>query len=338
MEFNKPHPFDELIRQFISEMEPSKLGFNDPLIIKDIKFLGIGTGNLNILVNVNHKKFIFRYSINRFRRKLFFYEYSFLFALNGQEFIPKIRYCEPDSKNIFGIPFMILDYIEGKCLSEIDYKINKNLISKLAIELSKIHSLDSSKLSVREESIFIRINRRLKFFRKRLSIKNYNAIKNLYTQILKLSGTPNTVKTIIHANIWEGNIIQTNQGIKIIDYETVCFDDPAVEIAHIFHDFKTGYFFTNEEKDIFINTYQKYRKDKTLKKRINSLFFLDVFDSFLRVIEYSLISNEEKSNKFIQSGMDKNSGMEILKIYFRNLKKLEIINKNCKLCDFYSPV
>ena len=338
MDFHKLEKFKEKIHEFISKIKSSEIGFSNPLIVGEIDFLGAGTGNLNILVEINNKKVIFRYCINKFRKDLFLRECSFLMNVKNAPFIPKIRYCELEGNNIFKMPFMILDYIEGKCLSEMEYIIDKKLISELAMELSKIHNLDSSQLNLKKENIAQRIEKRFKFLRKKLDAQNYKSLYKIYKEVLNLGKISEEFKTVIHANIWEGNIIKTDKGIRIIDYETLCLDDPAVEIAHIFHDFKTGLIFTDKEKNLFIEQYKKYRNDKTIKERVNSSFNLDVFDSFLRIIEYSLISHEKQDDDLFKSSMDKNSGMQILKIHFKKLKELGIINKKYELTKFYSPV
>lgn len=329
---------EKKIYEFISNQNLSEIWGDKKISVKKLKPIGIGTGNLNILVVLtNKKKVVFRFSINKSREDMFIKESLFLKSSKGKKFLPGIIYSDTSYKNLFKRPFMMIDYIIGSDLSKIKYRVSSTFISNLAKEVAKIHRLKGIRKIVKKDSIFGRIENRIKFLKNKISPENYENIMSLYRQMPR-NKELKAIKTITHANLWEGNIIKNNKELKIIDYETICLDDPAIDIAHIFHDFKTGYLFSEKQKLFFIKEYKKHRKDLTLEKRLNFLLVFDVFDSFLRILEYTVLSKEADRKDPLKKSMADNSGKKSILVHFNKLKKFNIIGKKTKLKDLYSFV
>ena len=328
--------YKEKIDLFISDIKLKEWEMEGPLKIKEVSFLGIGTGNLNIKVKINDKNFVFRFCINRFRKNFFLNECAFFKFSKDIDFFPKMRYCEKTGQNLFNFPFMVLDYIEGDCLINIKYEINERFLSSLAFETSRIHKIGYENSGLEEKDIFRKIHTRMDFLKEKIKNEDYEALSKIYNK-MRLGWKDNkNCKTLIHGNIWEGNIIKNKEDLRLIDYEKTCIDDPALEIAHIFHDFKTGLYFSEDQKDFFIKEYKRYRDDETIKDRVDNLLKMDIFYSFLRIIEYSILSKEETQNELFKSSIKKYCNKEILNEYFNKLKDLDIIDKDKKLENFYS--
>ncbi|MFA4960077.1 MAG: phosphotransferase [Candidatus Pacearchaeota archaeon] len=299
-----------------------------------IKLLGEGTSTLNFLVEINKNKFVFRFNVNNSRLDHFKKEYKFFNLFKKNKFIPQLIYKDLSLENIFKRPFMILLYIKGISLAKTHYKISSKLIKNLAKEVSNIHLLNKNPLFLKEECVKDRIENRLIFLKKSLPVESINCLRKICS-LLPVIPISIKKKLIIHNNIWEGNIIYYKGGLRIIDYETACFGEPAQEIAHIFVDFKTGYLFSKEEQNIFIKEYLKYVSDKTLLEKVNFFMKFEAFDSFLRTIEYDLASKNKLNNQILRDTMKSNSGRKKLRSYFNLLKKLEIIDKKYSLKKIY---
>ncbi len=264
--------------------------------IKSIKIsnLGAGENNLNLLVVVNKSyKFVFRIAMRPSTEKNMKNEFRYL------EIIPKNYGPEPlyfdNSKKVMNAVFSVLRYIEGK---HVKYWSKKYL---------KMHALKMAELHRRKYPFCGRLNKKQKVFdiykKFQSEIKKYSQesswllndpdIKRLLPMIKHSLKSNNHLFTsikkfsMIHNDLLISNILFTKEGFRYIDWEWLCFRDPAKDVSKLF--FKTHSLppwrikLTNKRLDYYLDTYLKYNPDKTLKQRIDIL--LD-YDKFLELLYF----------------------------------------------------
>lgn len=128
------------IKRYFENLNPKKLGLKKKIKVSSVSKLGMGTGNLNYLVIVNKKKFIFRLNMalnNPTKSKKEFESLKIVEKLN---IAPKAWILDESGKD-FDQDFIIIDYLEGKTSEKIKPYLNLKLIKAVAKLIAKIHSI-----------------------------------------------------------------------------------------------------------------------------------------------------------------------------------------------------
>jgi nicotinamide-nucleotide adenylyltransferase len=267
--------FSKNVIRHIATVEPMLLKI-DPEAIR-VRDIGAGTRHYNYLVSAEGHSYTFRFSLTKNPREHIEYEYQGLKLLEELGIGPRAHYRETTKLN-FGSPFVILDYIEGEPLKQID----ETNVGRLAKLMAQLHSAEVGKVHravlhsrVKKEDILKELKVKIDYItEKREQYSRPRAFSTFlaraYEELL-MAGLPTSSSEVVgHGDMNRTNIIETKNGLKLIDWETVAIVDPAYDIAM---------FFDRENlspalRGAFLKEYQKLRKDPTLGERI---------DKFLRV-------------------------------------------------------
>jgi thiamine kinase-like enzyme len=307
------------LKSIIENINPKLLGV-DKIRIDSFKKLGVGEGNLSYLFKIKNKKFICRVNIDKGVPKKSKTEFDSLKKVEGLNIAPKPFYYRPKDKK-FPYDFIILEFIEGKPLRMKKRTYTKKQIKQIASILAKLHSMNCSSLPkgkysfqhyLKECKNYIKtINKRNDKLKRELN-EIYNRIKNFLPkkEAHKFS--------LIHGDVCPQNIVETKNGLKLIDWESLQCSDPARDVANILIDLELK----NSDLDMFLKEYQKIRKDPTILERAKTYAILLRATYFLWEITRSFeIINKELPKEYL----DKTTAQRHIneaKFQFRKLSKL----------------
>lgn len=305
----------------MKQEEIKKIFFKNLKIkVQLIRKLGKGASNVNYLVKTNEGKYVFRINANPRRPEKSEKEF------NSLKKIKKLGICP---KPVFlGKDFIILNYIEGKDI--IGKKLNSRFLKELARLVAKIHSQKTEDLP--DETTQLNnseLAEWLKYLNKNLKNKKLLKIiqeskKQLQEKHKNLNKFPK-IRVIAHGDICEQNILETQKGLALIDFEDLGLKDPADEIAKIFVDFKEP--FTNKQKSIFLKEYLKFRKDNTIIQRIELYEPIIIFMVFVWSIDYVLRIKNREMHKSYLNKKELRKGLEYSDIMFKRAIKFGVIDK-----------
>ncbi len=325
------------IKSYFEKLNPIKLELKKKIKVDKIEKLGKGLSSLNYLINANNKKFIFRLKVDEEMASAE-REFKNLKFFQDKDFAPKV-YLFDCSKKDFECPFLILNYLEGKIIKELN-GFDKGQIEGLAEFLAKIHSMDivdemrnlpkknykeMIKKAKRQKEAFAKICKNEKFA---------NVMRRGYANILKRYDNYDFPSEMVlaHGDFCSVNVLFNKDKYYLIDFEDLELSDPACEIAHIFIDF--GKPFNEKNKKIFLDKYLEFRNEKNLKERVEKyilLWFLSgMYWGFVQL--YKTINNsflEEYKGK-----EDIKIAISTEKIFLKELIKIRAIPESILNFDF----
>ncbi|MFH1064449.1 MAG: phosphotransferase [Candidatus Woesearchaeota archaeon] len=249
--------------------------------IKSIKIseVGIGENNLNMLAVVNGKhKLLFRIAMRAHLEKNMKKEFETL-KLIPECFGPEPIYLD-GSKNILPKTYSVLRYIKGKHIKRWTDRHLKMHAKKLAqLHKRKYPYFGTLTKKTTRFDMYKLLLKEIRAYRKDCpelfedhdinlllpKIKRYIKEHNILFTSLRQS-------SLTHSDICITNILFTKKGIRYIDWEHAKFWDNAVDVAMIF-DPDTAQppwkiKLTDRQSELYLNTYLRYIKDKTLKERV----------------------------------------------------------------------
>jgi len=324
------------IKEYARKIDPEVLGLNEAAKEIEVKRLGLGESNLNYLVKVNGKQFIFRINMDPSSPTKSKTEFNSLKIVEGLGIAPKVFHYEP-SKEYFGETFIILEYVKGKSLE--NQKISNEIIKELARTvvhlhntsiahirktLRKIESTESEMLHTIKHTIDYIKAKRKKYF------QTENWFDSLFSKTFqsfnrkKIDLKPNYV--LGHGDIAPQNVTAHHGKLTLIDWEDLGLIDSGVEIAIIFESFD----FSEKQKELFLKEYLKLRKDPPLRRRIRAFWPLQLFGDFCWAVMHVFeIGEEEMHEEFIEA-QDLKEHIDFAKKMFRKCRDEGIFSKNAK--------
>lgn len=261
--------------------------------IKKIKIsnLGCGENNLNFLVDVDNKKFVFRIGMKEHIEKNMKREFNTI-KLLPENLGPKAIYFD-DSKKLFPKVYSILSYVEGKHLT----KLSKKHLSLHAKTLASLHKIKSNYFGniYAHKKTFDFLKRVKKEIHEFKEVLDDEIAKNVYPKMLKYAESKNHLFTsmkqfhLIHSDPCLTNILVNKNQIYYIDWEWAKFGDPAKDVVLIydkFHALLPWKVKLNEEKiNFYLKEYIKYAKpDKDFLKRIEVWYNYGLFFEYIYFI------------------------------------------------------
>lgn len=312
------------LKFIIEHLNPKLLGV-DKVSINSFKKLGIGEGNLNYLFKIKNKKFICRVNIDRGVPNKSKEEFNSLKKIENLNISPKPYYYHPKNK-ILPYGFIVLEYIDGKPLRMKKRTYSTNQIKQIAFILAELHSKKCNGLPRKNYSYQHYINESNNYNK---SINKYNnklgkELKDIQNKIKKfLSKKIEHKFGLIHGDVCPQNIIETKEGLKLIDWESLKCSDPAKDIANILIDLELK----NKDLDLFLKEYKKIRKDPTILERAMTYAVLLRYVYFLWEITRSFeIINKELPKEYLNKTTAQRHINEA-KFQFKKLSKLIDIPK-----------
>ncbi|MBI2436732.1 MAG: phosphotransferase [Candidatus Magasanikbacteria bacterium] len=228
-------------------------------------------------------------------------EFDVLKLIEPLKISPKAYYFSKD--NSIKQDLTIVEYIDGEILGDISEKH----IFDLAADLNKLHTtyrfnktgdtlppLDSSPYRCTIYNEFA--NGEDKKIEKYLSLEGINKIIKPYNRINKKLGEwfnylgifDNLTKfCLCHADLKKENILTTNDGIMLIDWECAGSDIPETDIGRLF----SGCELTERQQGIFLKAYYGNNPDEIVLQRI--LAIKKVLDFFHILEDYILLKRKQ---------------------------------------------
>lgn len=312
------------LKFIIENLNPKLLGV-DKVSIDSFKKLGVGEGNLNYFFKIKNKKFICRVNIDRGVPNKSKEEFNSLKRVESLNIAPKPFYYHPKDKK-FPYGFIILKFIEGKpfCMKKRSY--TQKQIKQIVSILTELHSQKCNGFPKKEYSFQYYI-KHCEDYNKTIN-KHNNKLKNELNEmciIIRnfLSKKEEHKFSLIHGDVCPQNIVETKNGLKLIDWESLQCSDPAKDIANILIDLELK----NKDLDLFLKEYQKIRKDPTILERAKTYAVLLRAVYFLWEITRSFeIINKELPKEYLNKTTAQ-SHINEAKFQFRKLSKLIDIPK-----------
>lgn len=270
--FNKSERFERLIRNELAN------NFH-------VEFLAQGEYNINFLIELNHKKYVFRVNTgsqlqldNQIK-----YEYDALKTLEISGVTPKVYYVD-DTKEFFDYGILIMEFLKGRPL-EYDKDLNK-----AADIFARIHSLELSNRKANtfiiEENIFseriFESSRLLKeFFLSNIVHRDtkkffYNfldwAEKNKHKEKYFID---NKWHVINNTEVNSHNFIIGDDHSYLIDWEKPVISDPCQDLTQFLAPtttlWKADYILSAEERENFFKIYISGLggKDNSIRERVH---------------------------------------------------------------------
>ncbi|MFW5991446.1 MAG: phosphotransferase [Candidatus Nanoarchaeia archaeon] len=302
------------LNEYIHSLPPSIFGETNYNNI-DINKLASGCYNVNYLVKINNKHFVFRQNIHSDEQEggQLEKEYETLKKLDGLH-APKPLYFR---ENI-----LIEEFIQGEKIT----KLTDKLIRRIAKALAKVHkhkiSVKSSSLKKYYENLFESRQNTLQKNQK-ISAQLKPFIKKAKEYIHKKNSRFNEIKKtrLLHGDMHCGNILKSGSDVVFLDWENTGAGEPAFDIVAFFYESENLQYFqnsiTDKQKELFIKEYLKHNFDQNLREKIDIIYPLRWLSDTLwlasRIINYEQLPEEAR---------EKSKG-EYERLYNLNIIKLK---------------
>jgi thiamine kinase-like enzyme len=312
---------EQLKKHIEKHIKPAVFNLNNYNSI-GIKKLAAGCYNVNYLVKINSKKFVFRVSVHSddFEGDNLENEFKTLSKLNGFH-SPKVFWIDHN----FKYPFIVEEFIKADKIKKLSNLDVKNIAKSLA-EIHNFSSVNRTKSLSIKNGYIPKFNQRLKTIKKNPEMykelskyvdkaKKYCELNEEYFK------TKSTIK-LLHGDMHCGNIFLKDKQVIFIDWENNKYNDPVFDIVAFFYESENLQYFnennsiSKEHKRIFLNEYLKINPDKHLKKKLDIIYPLRWLSDTLwlacRIVDYENIPKDlrEKLKE------------EYLRLYDFNMQKL----------------
>jgi Ser/Thr protein kinase RdoA (MazF antagonist) len=262
------------LRRFVKSLDPRILGVDKIESIK-ISILPQGVWNFNYLVGINKKEFVFKLcppgssSVEGMIGNSGWIEFSALRLVEGLGIAPK-PVLFADASQFSRYPVLIYQYVEGKELAA----FSNNAVAEIARIYSKIHSLDIEGIdflrrrSETSAKLLADIEKSFAHYENRADIDpTYLERFGEFIDKAKKRMAEIKIKACPNSNFIVG------QKIFLIDWQTPMIGDPVFDIwafmSKAFSLWDLDAPPTEEQKSLFIKTYQSLREDQALEARLN---------------------------------------------------------------------
>ncbi len=312
------------LKRAIESLDPGLFGVKK-IHVKYFKKLGIGESNLNYLFGIGNKKLICRVNIDKTSPDKYRKEFNALKAVDRLGVAPKAYYCHPKGLE-FPYGFIIIGFVEGKPFSMKKREYSKSQIRQLAVILAELHSQKNIGLP-REDCSFRGYLKKgseyLDSIGRRTNRQN-EKLQEINTTVKRFLPQNETHKFgLVHGDICPQNIIETKNGLRLIDWESLQYSDPATDIAHLLTDLGLK----GNNLDLFLWEYHNVRSDPGILERAKTYAVLLRYTNFLWEITRSFeIMNKELLDEYLRKTTAQEHINEA-KLQFRRLGELVSIPK-----------
>lgn len=308
------------LRNIIEKLNPKIFGV-DNIKIDSFKRLGVGECNVNYLLKIEKQKYLCRVSIDKEKSNKSEIEFNNLKKIQHSGISPKPLFFFKRNKD-FERDFIILEFIQGKPLRMGQRTYSSNQIKKIAKTLSKLHSL-KIKLPITDKSPYYEVFKYAKEFQSEINKYTNNKYQDWLKQLIKqvnksIPNTKNYRYSLTHGDVYPQNVVETKSEMKLIDWESVSYSDPARDIVNILVDFGLK----GKQLNLFYDEYFKNRKDNNLQERVKIHQILTRTNYFLwEVVRTFEILKKELPKEYLQKTTAKSHFNEAKK-QFKELKAL----------------
>lgn len=229
------------LSKYLEGLEPSLLGETTTLDVGRVELLGAGTRHFNYLAVVNGRKYVARFSLTNHPESHTEYEYMGLRAVGGVGIAP-VAYYHESSKSHLGLPFIIMEYVDGSHPESFTQGLSREIARVVAL----MHSIDTGapallpiRRKVGKGEILKVVEEKVDYISRKLAGGTRGAdlalhIAEGYEMVAGLDTGNCGNGVLAHGDISLHNIVLGNGGLRLIDWETVSITDPAYDIATFF--------------------------------------------------------------------------------------------------------
>jgi aminoglycoside phosphotransferase (APT) family kinase protein len=304
------------VAKYFAQISPKELGLKQAVKVTRVSRLALGESNLNYLVHTNQGSYVIRINMDPAASAKSATEFGILQSIQGWGVAPR-AFLLDESKTRFGDTLLVIEYIEGDPLSEVeDGAISLESAAKLARIVAAIHRMDTKRIPITlptrgstYESWFSRMKRDMQYVRRN---RKDRSLRDDFDRLLKksferlrttaLKSAPANVVTVGHGDICAQNaIIDRSDGkMRLIDWENFGLWDPAAEVAMAFETF--GLEFPRDAEREFLRVYGGIRDDETLNRRLKAFRPIVRFEQLTWGLRHVFeIANGEMNRAFVEA-------------------------------------
>jgi len=256
------------LKNYINKFDPNKLGLDT---IKpnevEIKEINRGGYNVNYLLTASGQKFVLRLNLDDYvdTDNQTEYEYRILKHLENRDIAPKVYFIDT-SKDKLDYDLLVEEFMENTPLN-----FDNNFLEGFGKLLKKFHSVE-----LPQGNWLIKNTQPLKnqwdFIKGKISFiqsKDYDSkfVDFIQTYTSKVDDyvakhsdlfKPEDI-CLNHRDLVIENILQTDNGLILVDWQAVMADDPSHDLSFFTCDmvieWNLGRGMTKEEKQIFLDSY-----------------------------------------------------------------------------------
>ena len=307
------------LKSIIARLNPKSFGVDKISIGSFIK-LGVGEGNMNYLFSIENRKFICRVNIDKHMPEKTKNEFNSLKNIEGLGIAPKAYYYHYENRKI-PYEFIILEYIQGKPFRMRKRRYTSKQIRQIAQILARLHSEKCAGLHKQKYSYQHYLKQGLEYDKviNKYSDRLRNELKQIHSNIRGiLPKTEAHEFGLIHGDVCPQNIIQTANGLKLIDWESLQCSDPAKDVANVLTDLELK----DDDLALFLKQYHNIRRDATILERAHIYSALFRYTYFLWEITRSFEIIHKKLPKEYLSKTTAQRHINEARFQYRKLSKL----------------
>ena len=259
------------IKKAVNGIKSRQLGLSGPIRIQSVQAIKSGETHYNYLLIINGRKFLLRLTSvrkdsrgkNSWGAARINVEFDGIKSIEKLGIAPKVYYKDTSCR-VLSKPFVISDYVPGEPVMRMTEKDLKSLAFLLA-ELHRIHNVNGLRnepvKDYNREYIKKRVDRITdtgfryvnSHFKADL-MEAYKKIKHIRLKRQKLS--------VIHGDISKDNLLRTENGLKLIDWESVRLSEPQFEIATALERLNLN----GQKRKLFLSEYLKHSEKASLEE------------------------------------------------------------------------
>lgn len=245
-----------------------------------VRLLGRGESYFNFLVTINsQQQFNLRVWHRNNSDEQVIKEFKLLQRIESP-IAPKVWACDTSMK-ILPNPYFILEYLEGSEVSE----LSVSQVSELGRLLASLHQqrADSGQTPEGLEHSpidFVKLfTNGMGYWKKHESrIFELPVVKKLWPQISSyISNVSHFINersgsSLVHGDVHKFNILNTNNGLKLIDWEMAHSGDPALDLSKLIWPIETHWQWADASNALqrLIGSYQNNCEDPTMPQRVDA--------------------------------------------------------------------
>jgi thiamine kinase-like enzyme len=259
------------IKKAVNGIKSRQLGLSGPIRIQSVQAIKSGETHYNYLLIINGRKFLLRLTSvrkdsrgkNSWGAARINVEFDGIKSIEKLGIAPKVYYKDTSCR-VLSKPFVISDYVPGEPVMRMTEKDLKSLAFLLA-ELHRIHNVNGLRnepvKDYNREYIKKRVDRitdtGFKYVNSHFKadlMEAYKKIKHIRLKRQKLS--------VIHGDISRDNLLRTENGLKLIDWESVRLSEPQFEIATTLERLNLN----GQKRKLFLSEYLKHSEKASLEE------------------------------------------------------------------------
>ena len=259
------------IKKAVNGIKSRQLGLSGPIRIQSVQAIKSGETHYNYLLIINGRKFLLRLTSvrkdsrgkNSWGAARINVEFDGIKSIEKLGIAPKVYYKDTSCR-VLSKPFVISDYVPGEPVMRMTEKDLKSLALLLA-ELHRIHNVNGLRnepvKDYNREYIKKRVDRitdtGFKYVNSHFKadlMEAYKKIKHIRLKRQKLS--------VIHGDISRDNLLRTENGLKLIDWESVRLSEPQFEIATALERLNLN----GQKRKLFLSEYLKHSEKASLEE------------------------------------------------------------------------